>query len=189
MNKAFEFALKHYGLEEIKGRKHEPIIIEAFKTVGHGWIKDDETAWCAAWMGYCLHKAGLEFLKTVRARDYEKYGKETKMPKIGDIAVFWRYKESSGYGHVGFYVSEDEHDIYVLGGNQSNEVRISKYPKSQLLGYREILKASVTDTFELQNIKKEQNEFLERLGILRKDKYTLDNEIAALIQEFTFKNK
>jgi hypothetical protein len=37
---------------------------------------------------------------------------------------------------VAFYVSETATHIKVLGGNQSNQVKESNYPKSRLIGYR-----------------------------------------------------
>ena len=43
---------------------------------------------------------------------------------------------SSWQGHVAFYLGETAGRIYVLGGNQSNSVSVTSYPKSKLLGYR-----------------------------------------------------
>ena len=46
------------------------------------------------------------------------------------------------FGHVGFYLSETESEIKVLGGNQQDAVtqvfQVSEkfYPKANLLGYR-----------------------------------------------------
>lgn len=137
MNKAFEYALSLHGLKEIVGSRHEKLIVEFFKEVGHSWIKTDETPWCCAFMGACLKKGGYHYLKEVAARKYLKYGTPTETPKIGDIVIFKR-GNSSWQGHVAFYVREDEEYIHVLGGNQSNAVNISRYPKSKLLGYRRI---------------------------------------------------
>ena len=40
-------------------------------------------------------------------------------------------------GHVGFYVGDEGQDsIRLLGGNQSNSVKISSYPKANILGRR-----------------------------------------------------
>lgn len=39
-------------------------------------------------------------------------------------------------GHVGFYVGGGAGSIRVLGGNQSDRVKVSVFPTSMLLGYR-----------------------------------------------------
>ena len=55
---------------------------------------------------------------------------------MGDIVVLWRIAKDSPFGHVGFYISETQNGIYILGGNQSGEVNIQKFPKTNLLEYR-----------------------------------------------------
>ena len=57
-------------------------------------------------------------------------------PEVGDIAVLWRNDQKGWQGHVGFFVRQDGSRIWLLGGNQSNEVNIQDYQGSQLLGYR-----------------------------------------------------
>jgi hypothetical protein len=47
---------------------------------------------------------------------------------LGDILTF---KRNAG-GHVGFYVGEDATAYHVLGGNQSNQVSVSRIAKSRL---------------------------------------------------------
>lgn len=138
-NKAYKFALSKLGLKEIKGAEHNPEIIEMFAAVGHSWIKNDETPWCAAFVGWCLKKAGIPHLNEVAARRYEKYSTKVDKPLIGDIAVFWRKSKTSGYGHVGFVVDETKTHIKVLGGNQGNEVSIKLYPKKEFLSYRKVV--------------------------------------------------
>ena len=65
------------------------------------------------------------------ARNWLEFGVATK-PVYGAVIVFER---ESG-GHVGFVVGEDATDYYVLGGNQSNSVNISRISKSRCLGTR-----------------------------------------------------
>jgi hypothetical protein len=52
----YELACKHYGLKEIRGEEHNPVILKFFKEIGHSWVQDDETAWCAAFVNYCCLK-------------------------------------------------------------------------------------------------------------------------------------
>lgn len=123
------------GLKEIRGSRHNPRVVEMFALSGHGWVKDDETAWCAAAMGAWLKEAGMVGSGSLAARSYLKWGKKTTKPKRGDVVVFKR-GNSTWQGHVALYLGQAEGRIYVIGGNQSNRVSVTRYPKSKLLGYR-----------------------------------------------------
>jgi uncharacterized protein (TIGR02594 family) len=128
-------ARKHVGLLEIKGQKHNPKIVQFFKEVGHSWVKDDETAWCAAFLGAMLERAGIKSTRQLTARSYLNWGVPIKEPKLGCIAVLKR-GTSNWQGHAGFYLSETPQTVTLIGGNQSNSVSIAKYNKRRLLGYR-----------------------------------------------------
>lgn len=136
MHKALQIALQEYGKTEVVGPGHNGDIVNYFAKSGNSWVKDDETAWCAAFVGYCLETAGYGSTKKLNARSYLSYGRATTAPKLGDIVVFWRGTPNGWEGHVAFYISEIGDDVHVLGGNQSNQVNISAYPKSKVLGYR-----------------------------------------------------
>lgn len=129
-------ALSQYAEKEIAGSQHNQDIVKYFKEVGQSWVKDDETAWCAAFVGYCLEKAGHKSTGKLNARSYLDWGTPTDTPNVGDIVVFWRGAPSGWQGHVGFFIREEGDKIYTLGGNQSNQVSIAPYSKDQLLGYR-----------------------------------------------------
>lgn len=136
MNKAFNLAIQEYGVKGQPGATHNSQILRYFLYAGFKQIKDDETAWCAAFVNWALVRAGLEGTKSLMARSFLKYGYPTLAPKLGDLAVFWRGSKDSAFGHVGFFIKETKDAVYVLGGNQSNAVNITPFPKSQLLGYR-----------------------------------------------------
>jgi len=122
--KAYKEAEKFLGLAEVMGSKHEPKILQFFAEVGHSWVKDDETAWCAAFIGAMLKRAGLPHTGKLNARSYLEWGEEVEDRndfKQGDIIVFWRNGENSAYGHVAFFHGWNENgDFNVLGGNQGN---------------------------------------------------------------------
>ena len=65
------------------------------------------------------------------ARNWCLFGKACN-PCYGAVVVFSR---GSG-GHVGFLMGEDQTDFYVLGGNQSNMVNISRIAKDRCIGIR-----------------------------------------------------
>lgn len=133
-----EAALKEFGNKEVTGLLHNAEVVKYFKQIGATYIKDDETAWCAAFVYWCLMKAGRMYDKKLNARSFLNYGVSTKKPAVGDIVVLWRVAKASPYGHVGFFIRELNGFIYILGGNQSDQVNISAFPVTQLLDYRKI---------------------------------------------------
>ncbi len=138
MIKAFNKALEFYGLTEIRGTEDNPTIVKFFSEIGHSWVKDDETAWCSAFVNYICKVTGFEYTGELNARSWLGAGWEVEKPQVGDIVVFWRERRSSWKGHVAFYVSEDNDHVYVLGGNQGNKVQISAYSKNRVLSYRRL---------------------------------------------------
>lgn len=140
--KPFEIALKEYGTKRIAGAFHNAEVIKYFKEIGQDWVRNDETAWCAAFLNWCLMKAGKPFSSSLMARNFLSYGVSTKKPEIGDIVVLWRVAKNSPYGHAGFYIKETKNSIFILGGNQSDEVNIKEYDKGMLLDYRKITTAT-----------------------------------------------
>ena len=106
--------------------------------MGYEWVKDDETAWCSAFVNWVCKKANLEYSGALNARSWLNIGCEVANPEIGDLVVFWRGDPNGWQGHVAFFIREAKNHIYVLGGNQNNQVKISAYPKSRLLKYRRL---------------------------------------------------
>lgn len=112
-------AFSRLGLKEITGTKHEKQVLEMYAACGHK-ISNDETAWCAAYVGWCLAQAGLPNSRSLMARSYAKYGralnKSKKVPR-GAIAVWPRGAPPSG--HVNFALGDDGVYLTCIGGNQS----------------------------------------------------------------------
>lgn len=141
MNKRLDFlkiAFAEIGTKGITGEEHNKRIIQYFNEIGHAWVKNDETAWCAAFLSWVFQKTTGEKLSNISARSFLAVGKSTVKPELGDIAVFWRESPESWKGHVGIYLSQADEYVYVLGGNQANEVTVAKVAKKQLLGYRKL---------------------------------------------------
>lgn len=135
---AYEYALDDVGTWEWAGNAHNPKVLQYFNDVGHGWVQDDETAWCAAFVGAMLKKAGVQGTGKLNARSYLKWGRPVDLEdaKPGDIVVFSRGNPNGWQGHVAFYVSHSKNHINVLGGNQANQVNVKPYRRSRLLGVR-----------------------------------------------------
>jgi len=118
-------ARKYIGLKEIKGPRHNSIILRMWEVIHSPWFKDDETPWCAGFVGFVLENVGIRSTRSARARSYEKFGIDLRFrPALGAIVVFTR----NGGGHVGFIVGVDRSGNWmVLGGNQADMVKISPY--------------------------------------------------------------
>ena len=138
----YSHAFDFYGEEEIRGDRHNQVIVDFFQELGYDWIDDDETPWCSAFINYLAKECGYEYTGKLNARSWLDIGNKCVLPTVGDIAVFWREDPNSWKGHVGMFVRDDGTHIWVLGGNQSNKVTISRYPKHTLLDYRMLNKES-----------------------------------------------
>lgn len=131
--KWLEEAKKHIGLVEIKGAKHSPEIVKMWADIKNSGIKDDETPWCAAFVGACLERAGIKSTRSGGSQSYLNWGEVLVKPIPGCIVVFKR----DGGGHVGFVTAVDQTgNLMVLGGNQSDAVNIKPFKTERVVGYR-----------------------------------------------------
>jgi uncharacterized protein (TIGR02594 family) len=124
---------KLIGISEIKGPQHNPEILQMWKDIKRGGIKDDETPWCAAFVGAMLERVGIKSSRFESAKSYLDWGTKLEVPVYGCIAVFTR----EGGGHVGFVVGQTGNgDLLILGGNQSDAVNIKAFKRDRVSGYR-----------------------------------------------------
>jgi len=135
MSRLLRIALSQYGIKEVPGVKNNPEIMKYFKEIGQDWVQGDETAWCSAFINWCAKKRNFEYSGKLNARSWLNIGMEAKSINASDIVVLWRESPHSWKGHVGIPIREDDQFVWVLGGNQSNMVKISAYPKSRVLKY------------------------------------------------------
>lgn len=136
--KIINIALKEYGTKEIVGPIHNPEILKYFQKSGQAWVKDDETAWCSAFINYVVGEAGGTTTQRLDTRPWLNIGLPVQTPRLGNIVVFWRIAPDSIWGHVGIYIAETKDTVFILGGNQNNQVNISEFPKYRILGYRQM---------------------------------------------------
>jgi len=108
------------------------------------WLRSDGATlgdpkalpWCGDYVETCIknslpkeHFRGPLGENPYWARNWLYFGLKCE-PCYGAVFVFSRGKG----GHVGFGIGEDATDYYILGGNQSNAVTISRIAKGRLLG-------------------------------------------------------
>lgn len=130
-------ARSYIGEREIKGARHNPLILGWWEAIGAAF-RDDETPWCGAFVGGVLREAGYPAQNGgAAARAWLKYGVPLDRPAYGCIVIFWRGSRNGWSGHVGFVVGQDRNgNLMVLGGNQSDAVNVKPFSRSRLLGYR-----------------------------------------------------
>ena len=133
----FDIARSYIGTTEGPGPENNPVIMEMYGSVGHDWVEHDAVAWCAAFVGHCLEKAGIRSTRKLTARSYLDWGVpvETADARQGDIGIIPRGR-SSWQGHVFFIDRIEGAWVWGLGGNQSDAVNIKRYPVAKLLGVR-----------------------------------------------------
>jgi uncharacterized protein (TIGR02594 family) len=137
------------GVKEIRGDRHNPDILKyiASTTIASNpTYRKDETAWCSAFVNWCLTQAGVQGTNSAKARDWHdgNWGRTVEPPVIGCLVVMWRERPDhpDRLGHVGFYAGEEGNRILVLGGNQAEEgsgvdtINVKAFPKQRVLSYR-----------------------------------------------------
>jgi len=129
--KVIEIASKLIGTREIVGNKHNPIILNWAKELGLDKVyTNDEIPWCGLFIAYVVFKAGFTPVNNpLWARNWSTFGNKQTTAMLGDVLVFSRDKG----GHVGLYVGEDDVCYHVLGGNQNNQVSITRIKKDRCI--------------------------------------------------------
>lgn len=128
-------ALALFGTRETPGAASNPAILGWAKEVGiAGAYVNDGIAWCGLFVATVVKRAGFApVANPLWARNWAGFGTKADKPSLGDILVFER---PGGGGHVGIYVGEDATAYHVLGGNQSDQVKVSPIAKSRCIAVR-----------------------------------------------------
>lgn len=142
MSKLVMTGLKYYGITEQPGTdKNSPTIVGWLKQM-LPWANNDEIAWCSAYVNGIAKEAGYDHFPdnhgSALAREWLKKGIEVETPEPGDVTILWRGSVNAVTGHVGFFIRENSTHVFLLGGNQSNSVNITAFPKNRVLGYRRL---------------------------------------------------
>ncbi|MFZ4754329.1 MAG: TIGR02594 family protein [Chitinophagaceae bacterium] len=129
-------ALALYGVTEAPGTKNNAVIVNWAKETnikGDNWYSDDSIPWCGLFVAVVAQRANWQPPnEALRALAWADFGNKSPQPSLGDVLVFKR----KGGGHVGLYVGETADSFYVLGGNQSDKVNITRIAKARLFDCR-----------------------------------------------------
>lgn len=136
------FAVAHRemetGVDEVPGPGSNPRILEYHQATSLK-ATEDAVDWCSAFVNWCFLQVGIQGTNSAAARSWANWGEKLDQPRPGCVVVF-RRRTSTWKGHVGFYFGPAPNGrIYVLGGNQGNQVNITSYNPDGfliLLGYR-----------------------------------------------------
>jgi len=160
----FSVAQKFVGLHEIAGDVDNPLIVAMLRMAP---LKDadvgvllgkvpigraiDEIAWCSAFINFCAFILGLTRSHSLAARSWLSVGSVLSLMDLagattGNEVVILKRAGSGqpgpevldALGHVGIYAGADERGVYLLAGNQANQVSIEPFPVDRVLGVRRL---------------------------------------------------
>ena len=126
------------------GTDGKPKTREVWDTDSPTYAESDETAWCAAFVNWCLKRSGLSGLDTDSAGLAEAwldYGTPSKAPRYGAITVIYNASAASSAltstgNHVAFLIDGGLGDsVTLLGGNQGNQVQLTRFSGWQIKGF------------------------------------------------------
>jgi uncharacterized protein (TIGR02594 family) len=140
-----ELALGEQGQAEVAGSgKDNPRILEYHQATALR-ASSDETPWCSSFVNWVMRQSGHTGTQNALASSWLSWGEKLAEPRYGAIAIIRSRSaagnaatgSSTGY-HVGFLVEQTDKALRILGGNQSDSVKVSSFSleKYTLEGYR-----------------------------------------------------
>ncbi|WP_395739247.1 LysM peptidoglycan-binding domain-containing protein [Prosthecobacter sp.] len=128
-----QIAIMEVGVQEW-AQGDNPRILEYLQSCGIGGnLLHDETAWCAAFVNWCVQRAGFKAQHSARVSDWWSWGRPV-VPTYGAICILQPLTvDQAGSGHIGFLHAEDDTNVWLLSGNSHNQVRIAPYPRAKLI--------------------------------------------------------
>lgn len=131
-------------------QRANPIIVSFFDATSYRTPAGDTTAWCAAFVCWCMARARegrgdvsglIDSPKSAASKDFRTWGEATETPLVGDLVVFVNDSDHNR-GHVGFYLGQTGDRLLLLGGNQrtvgritNGEVTVTSYARSGSLNF------------------------------------------------------
>lgn len=128
-----QIAIMEVGVREWAGAADNPRILEYLRSCGiSGSLLHDETAWCAAFVNWCVMQSGYQPRGSAKVSDWWNWGRPVA-PTYGAICILQPLTvDQASSGHIGFLHAQDANNVWLLSGNSQNQVRISAYPRSKL---------------------------------------------------------
>jgi len=142
----FDIAMCEIGEQEGSGKAtNNPRILEYLQQFNHlnkaGLSAKDETAWCGAFVAWCLTQASATSNDFVNgrylagAKMWLHVGKKLSEPVPGCVTVVYNANAAASTTatgwHVGLYLSGGKSGVRLLGGNQGNKVCVASFLQSK----------------------------------------------------------
>ncbi|QGY44142.1 TIGR02594 family protein [Maribellus comscasis] len=124
------------NIVEIPGKEDNPEILKYAKESNIKGITNDEIPWNSTFLNWCFYHVGINGSGKANNRSWLDWGMELEEPRIGCVVVLWAEDVSSWKGQAGLYTGEDSENVFLLGGNHDNTIKIKAYPKERILSYR-----------------------------------------------------
>lgn len=124
-------ATSELGQKEIDGLAHNKRILEYHKITSLR-ASSDEVPWCSSFACWVVEQEGVKSPRSARAADWISWGVKLEKPERGCVVLLSR---TGGSGHVGFFSHSEEGLIFLLGGNQNNEVSVAPFDISRVVAY------------------------------------------------------
>ena len=124
----FQSALHEVGVHEV-GDNAGP---DVRRYIDEAHVGAEGEAWCSIFACAMFEINGIPGTRSASSQSFRSSPNFVPLagPALGAVAVFWRQSHSSGLGHVGFYRGEAGDRVYVLGGNEADQVQIEGLPKA-----------------------------------------------------------
>lgn len=128
-----QIAISEVGVREWGASGDNPRILQYLQSCGiSGNLLHDETAWCAAFVNWCVGQSGYQPRGSARVADWWTWGRPVQ-PTYGAICILQPLVvDQASSGHIGFLHAIDGNNVWLLSGNSQNQVRIAAYPSSKL---------------------------------------------------------
>lgn len=147
----YAFAERFRGeVKELPGGQQAPLIQWFHELAGLGPNTSDETPWCSGFVNAMAWLARCTRSKKANARSWLDVGQvlDLRDAAVGyDVVILRRFIngiDNGVSGHVGFYAGHtlnDQHQpvqVFLLGGNQSNQVTLAPFPAKDVIGVRRL---------------------------------------------------
>lgn len=133
---AFLFALSFYGEDPRNGQADKDMVAQFLKATTYPNPTADGVPWCSAFLVWIYKTVGIKTGANAAAASWLTFGSHVDQPQMGDIVVLGWPVGAVANHHVGLFVREVANGIYILAGNQNNEVDIALWKKADVLEYR-----------------------------------------------------
>lgn len=135
----FIHALAEIGQAEVHGAGSNLRIAQYWKGADIDVaVTDDETPWCAAFVGAMIASALIYGTRKANAKSYLGWGDNlpnNAEPPVGAIVVLNR-PPADWKGHVAFCAGWANGKVHLLGGNQGDRVSIAAFDQKRIAGIR-----------------------------------------------------